>query len=268
MCRWIETRACQLATVRITKSAYAQQAWAAYLHCPTSQFDVIPNGIETELFESRCPRQAKISLGLPDDKLIIGTTARLELEKGVQVFLQAAKILAHSNRQLHFVVTGDGSLSADMRASIEKSGLTDRITMLGHQEDIPTVTAAYDVAVVPSVWNEPFGWVVLEAMAAGKPVIASRVGGIPEIVTHDKSGLLIKPNSATDLIAAIHTLMHDPTRRAAMGERGHERVVRRFGRADMIRRTTALYERLTSHTSHTQMMTNRTPGETVTCGPR
>lgn len=268
MCRWIESRACQLASFRITKSEYARQDWAGYLGCSIDQFQVIANGIEPERFTDTPTVQAKQQLGLPLDQLIIGTTARLETEKGVDVFLQAAKILAQSDDKLHFVITGDGSLAVELQASIDRSNLRERITMLGHRDDIPTVTAAYDIAVIPSVWNEPFGWVVLEAMAAKKPVIASRVGGIPEIVEDRRTGLLIKPNSSTDLIAAIHDLKNAPELRDAMGALGLNRVIDRFSRVEMIRQTTALYEQLCLRTAKPKQNANRMMGETVPCGPQ
>lgn len=265
--RW-EQQSFAAAHVRITKSNFARDDWARYLNRSPEEFTVIPNGIDCRPFDNIEALAARRALGLPHTSLIIGMTARIEPEKGIHVFLEAARLLAEQNEQLHFVITGDGGALNDARCFVNAHRLSSRVTFLGHQENIPLVTSAYDIAIVPSVWNEPFGWTVLEAMAAGKPVVATRVGGIPEIVAQDETGLLVTRSSPTELQIAIQRLVNDADLRRRLGNNGRTQVQHKFSQQKMLEQTYQLYYQLLGDPRRRSLEMRPTSARELTCGTR
>jgi glycosyltransferase involved in cell wall biosynthesis len=126
------------------------------------------------------------------------------------------------------VYCGDGSGLPRLRSHAEERGVT-RFHFLGRRDDIPSLLGSATLAIVPSHWGEAFGLTVVEAMAAGVPVIATRVGGIPELISHQRTGILIPPKSAEALAEAIRELLHDPEKRAQLSAAGREDARSRFG---------------------------------------
>ena len=242
--RRIEQQTFRSAQVRITKSSFARDDWANYLNCSTDSFTVIPNGIDLSPYLDVDPSHARRQLGLPLEQLLVGMTARIEREKGIDVVLEAIRCTPSDFPAMHFVITGDGSELHRAKRMVDAQGLASKVTFLGHQLNIPLVTSAYDIAIVPSVWNEPFGWTVLEGMAAAKPVIASRVGGIPEIVREGETGMLVPPESPNDLLFAIRTLAENANQRQRMGCLGRQRVIQCFNQERMLETTYQLYHDL------------------------
>ena len=174
---------------------------------------------------------------------IVGTVGRLVPGKGHAVLLDAFARLGTlpSPSALHIV--GDGSEQAALRVQAERLGLSGRVRFLGFQTDVPAVMAALDVFVLASTHTEVLPLVVLEAMAAGCAVVATSVGGVPEIVEDGQSGLLVPPGDADALASALSRFVTDPSLRAALGRAAAYRVEQRFTLPAMLTETEGVYRK-------------------------
>lgn len=173
-------------------------------------------------------QQSRASLGLPGDRLIVGIVARLQRWKGVHVFLEAARELLSRRSDLLFVVVGGPHpLEPDYALSLERLarelGLADHVLFCGYQANAPQWMSAMDV-VVNASFGEPFGMVIIEAMALGKAVVATRLGGPTEIITDGVDGLLVAPGSVAELAGAIRRLLDEPGLRTSLGRAAHGRA--------------------------------------------
>jgi len=200
---------------------------------------VVPEGVDPAPFQDRAAGQAlRAELGIEPDQALVGTVGRITPWKGQDVFLRAAARLAGDWPQARFVVVGDcissaaerekdEAFRAHLRDLAEDLGLGARVAFLGHREDIPAVMNALDVFVLPSR-QEPFGLVVLEAMAAGRPVVATRAGGVPEIVRHEREALLVEPDDHEGMASAIARLLEDRELAGRLGRAAAERARTEF----------------------------------------
>ncbi len=180
-------------------------------------------------------------LGAGPADLLIGTVGRLdEPKKGLPVFFAAARILARDLPRVRFAVVGDGPARAAIEACATREGVSHRTVFAGTRRDIGEVMTALDLFVQPSLW-EGFGVTLLEAMAAGRPVVASRVGGMPEVVRDGETGLLVPPGDPVALASACAALLRDRDRAARLGCAGRDRVVAEFGIDRLVGETAALY---------------------------
>ena len=155
-------------------------------------------------------------------------------------FLKAAVRVAPQFPEAHFVIAGDGPLRQELVALAEDLGLRDRVHFLGFRSDASALMGSLDVLVVPSL-TEGSPLVTLEAMAAGVPVVASAVGGIPDQVRHGKEGLLVPPGDTGAMGDAIVALLRDPARARSLGEAGRRRATSEFSHAAMVRRIEDVY---------------------------
>ena len=171
---------------------------------------------------------------------VVLTVARLVEKKGLRYLVEAAAQVPEAV----FVLVGEGPDRANLEARARVCGVADRIVFLGQRDDISELLAACDVFVLPTL-GEGLGLSVLEAMASGKPVVATRIGGIPEAVEGGVSGLLVAPRDATALAAAIRSLLQDQALASWLATAGRERV-ERFGAETMVQKTMDLYEELTA----------------------
>jgi len=174
------------------------------------------------------------------ERPLVGVIARLQPEKGVANFLRAAARVAPLLPHAHFVIAGDGPLRQELVALAEDLLPSDRVHFLGFRSDASALMKSLDVLVVPSL-TEGSPLVTLEAMAAGTPVVASAVGGIPDQVRHDKEGLLVPPGDTGAMGEAILDLLRDPDRARRLGEAGRRRATSEFGHAAMMRRIVDVY---------------------------
>jgi glycosyltransferase involved in cell wall biosynthesis len=174
------------------------------------------------------------------ERPLVGVVARLQPEKGVENFLRAAARVAAKFPEAHFVVAGDGPLRQELVALSEDLGLRERVRFLGFRSDASELMKSLDVLVVPSL-TEGSPLATLEAMAAGVPVVASAVGGIPDQIRHDREGLLVPPGDAAAISDALLTLLRDPARASRLGEAARRRVASRFSHDTMVRRIEDVY---------------------------
>jgi glycosyltransferase involved in cell wall biosynthesis len=168
---------------------------------------------------------------------IVLTVARLDQQKGHTVLFEAIRELP----DVLFVLAGDGPERAVLEAKARELGIDDRVVLLGHRSDIRDLLAACDLFVLPSNY-EALGLAVLEAMAAGRAVVATAVGGIPEAVLNGVTGVLVRPRDPSALASAIRTLLADPVLAHSMGAAGMSRVQQEFSSATMVQRVTRIYE--------------------------
>jgi glycosyltransferase involved in cell wall biosynthesis len=179
---------------------------------------------------------ARRALGLEDNVPIIACTCRATAEKGVDHLLRAFDRLG----QGVLVYAGDGPAFASLQALRDSLPSRERIRLLGYRADREVLLDASDICVVPSVWDEAFGLAALEGMARAKPVVASAVGGIPEIIRHGVTGLLVPPGDDARLAAAIASLLADRAAAARIGSYARDEVEKHFTPESQLSRLTEL----------------------------
>jgi len=179
-----------------------------------------------------------------DEEIVIGVIGRLIPGKGQDVFLEAAAVLGrqHEDKKFRYWIVGDGPERQRLYQKAAALGLSDRVTFWGFQEDIPGLLAATDVVCVPTSprLREGLNLVLLEAGAAGKPVVASRMGPFPEVVVDDETGVLFEPDSPAQLAGTVRRLALDEPLRARLGAAAARRVPKCFS----LSRAIAAYDRL------------------------
>jgi glycosyltransferase involved in cell wall biosynthesis len=207
-------------------------------------FAIIPNGVDLSRFELPAgPCTLRDEYGIPCEEVLLGVVARLEPEKGHKYLIQAMpQVLAQAPRAW-LAIVGEGSLSAELRSQADAlpAGVRDRIIFTGRRDDISALTADLDIAVLPSL-REAQGISILEAMARRKPVIASAVGGVPEVLTDGVEGFLVAPGDVSALADAIAALARSPSLRERMGHAGYRTVRVRFSLEAMVREVQAVYD--------------------------
>ena len=209
---------------------------------PSSMIRIINNGIFTEQFEGIDGAYVREELGSANCPLV-GMVARLVPEKAPQVFVRAAAIIHDKRPDVRFLLAGAGPLEIQLRKLIPELGLQGSFYLLGFMRDISQIQAALDIAVLTSE-QEAQGLVLLEAMAAGKPVIATDVGGIPEVVQAGRTGLLVPAQNPQAVAKAVLSMLDDGKKAQMMGEQGRKVVRERFSQKSMVEQTAALYWQL------------------------
>jgi glycosyltransferase involved in cell wall biosynthesis len=199
-----------------------------------ARIDIVPNGIDVTRYGRRGdPMATRARLGLPADRPIVTYAGRLHPYKGIETLLEAFE-LAVLEAPMHLVIAGraaalDGrDYAAELRALADRLGIGPMITWIEHQGDMPALLSASDVTVVPSLWSEPFGRVVIESMACETPVVASRIGGVPEILDGEFDGWLATPGDAADLASRIRRLAGWRDSDPGLGRRARAHVADRF----------------------------------------
>ena len=201
----------------------------------------IYSGIEFDRFLAPGDRgEVRRSLGLDQTRPIIGIVSKLWEGKGHADLLRALAILGESGYEPQLLVVGEGPLEADLRQLARDLEISARVTFAGFREDIPELIDAVDIVVLPSHF-EGMGRVLLEAMARSKPVVATSVGGIPEIVREEQTGLLVPPHDPPCLAEALERLIRDEALRLEMGERGRARLAECFSSRRMVELTAEVY---------------------------
>lgn len=180
-------------------------------------------------------------LGLPATAPVALCAAYLIAEKGVDDLLRAAQRVVATTPQAHFVIVGDGPLAETLKALAAELGIADRVRFTGLRSDVQNLMGMADVVVVPSVWQEPAGLVAVEAMATERPVVACRVGGLPELVADGETGRVVAPHSPEQLADALNALLGDPAERARLGRAGRARVERLFSMQRWVGDTVSAY---------------------------
>jgi len=208
---------------------------------PAGKFTTIHSGVALERFiNGRVdPTDMKKELGIPANAFVVGTVGRLTAIKGHKYLIAAAQKALLTTPGMIFVFLGDGNLLDVLKAQADEAGIRDNVRFLGWRQDVAGVMSTFDIFVLPSL-NEGMGKVLVEAMAMGKPIIASAVGGIPDLVVHGKNGLLVPGADAEAIAGSIELLCRDPARRKIMGEKGKV-MAADYSAESMIRKIDRLY---------------------------
>jgi glycosyltransferase involved in cell wall biosynthesis len=201
----------------------------------------IPNGIAPKSPDHGSDIRAQ--LGISSTAPVIGCVGNLRPQKALHHLVECASILVREFPDVRVLVVGGGSDEARIRSLVRHRDLLDTVLLLGDRTDVPDILAGLDLAVSTSDW-EGSPLAVMEYMAAGLPVVATRVGGVPDLVTPDVNGLLVEPGDVQGLAREIAGLLRDPKRRAVMGANGRRRQRLEFDINLMLRRLELLYEEL------------------------
>ena len=206
----------------------------------------IYNGVDVERFvalDTQAAVRVRRAWGIPVNAPLLGSVGRLHPQKGQADLLIALARVRERVPAVRLLLVGTGELRADLEAQARSLGLGEAVTFAGLRPDVPEILSALDVFVLPSLW-EGMPNVVLEAMAAALPVVATAVGGTPEAVVDGVTGLLVPPRDPEPLARAIERLLCDPTLGRKMGQAGRARVDRYFSIGQTVRQTQELYETL------------------------
>jgi glycosyltransferase involved in cell wall biosynthesis len=217
---------------------------ATHTGIPEEKLVTIENGVDIHRFAGleSAGRSVRKELGF-DDALVFGVVGRLTPPKDHSTFLKAAALILKKLPKARFLIVGDGPLRKDLEIQAQKTGLGHAVIFTGLRNDVPALLAALDVLVFSSLW-EGLPVALLEGMAAARPIVATTVGGIPDVVLPDKSAFLVAPGDAHALAQACLRLASDSASRHSMGQAGLERVVARYSIGAMIDHTAALYAKL------------------------
>jgi glycosyltransferase involved in cell wall biosynthesis len=180
---------------------------------------------------------------LEKEDLVIGIVSKLWEGKGHITLIEACKVLKQRFKNVKLVIVGEGDLYDELLKSVDKNGLSGSVLFTGFQMDVSEVLSTFDVAVLPSFF-EGMGRVLLEAMAMEKPVVASRVGGIPDLVKHKVNGLLVKPGDVTELANALEQILSDSEISSKMGKEGRKRIQEQFSADIMVQSIDRVYREL------------------------
>ena len=211
---------------------------------PEDKMVVIKNGINFEAFEAEASLDEGIDdLGLDSSGPVIGTLARLHRQKGLPYLFRAAQIIRESIPEASVWVVGGGPLFEDLNRLVEKLGLKETVCLLGERQDIVKILSRFDVFVLPSLW-EGLPYSLLEASALAKPVVATDIPGVREIIKHGETGLLVPVRDSERLAQAVVQLLRERERASRFGQNLKNATRNEFNLSQMLQKTQGLYLKL------------------------
>ena len=208
---------------------------------PEARVTTIPNGIDVERFAVPLDTSSlHRELGIREGALVIGSIGRLMEQKGMEYLLQAFARLSRRGSDMKLVIVGEGELRQDLECLARHLQVSDRVVFTGIRNDIPHLMRLFDVFVLPSLWEgQPI--TIVEAMAAGRAIVATDVGGNAEILHHGEFGVLVSPRDENALADAIDALLSDAARAGGLGKRAASHAERELTSASMVRRYEELF---------------------------
>jgi glycosyltransferase involved in cell wall biosynthesis len=230
----------------ICVSDYNRQCIAALDVLPAARFKRIYNAVDFGRVSQVSPEQRaafRLRYGIPAERVVIVQVSWIIAEKGVGDLLEAARLLIARNKNVHFVLVGEGDEREGFMKLAEKLGVGENVTWTGLIRDpfAEGVYEAADIVCQASRWEEAFGQVISEAMACGKPVIGTRVGGIPEVIDDGISGFLVSRGDVHSLAERIEQLVVDKALRLKMGQAGYSISSSKFNLEENVRQLVELY---------------------------
>lgn len=202
---------------------------------PATRVISIPTGVDLTVFYPRTPDRAlKAQLGIKAECHVLGTVAFLRDYKGIDGLLSAVDMVLKRGREVHCVVVGDGPQRAWLEDFAMRLGIRERVSFVGFREDVHNLLAIFDVFVLNSVTGEGVPQALTQALAMARPVVATNVGCIPEVVRHGETGMLVRPSQPTELAVAITKLLEHETMRTTMGAAGRHAVMQRYSLHGML----------------------------------
>lgn len=226
---------------------------------PAEKTVVIRNGVEPAYLDRAVdPARERMKAGIPPDVPVAGVLANFNPVKGHFYFLDACRLIRLALPSAHFVLSGAGPLQEELEARVRHLGLGECVHFLGHRRDVPEVLSLMDVLVAPSL-SEGFSNTLIEALYLGKAVVATDVGGNPEVVLHGENGLLVPAKDPLAIAKAVLRFLRDPAFAARLGANGRTTVADRFLIGGMLEKTMAVYD---------DLLQRKTAGPSVAAQPR
>jgi len=242
--RWLSDRLTMGLSDHVVSNSRAGQEFAVARGVSPDSVSVVYNGRDPEVYGGVEPSpQSRETLGVPADATLIGTVGRLIERKGIYDVLDAWPAILDAEPDAHFLFVGDGPEFESLRRDTTDRGFDDSITLAGHREDVPEMLALLDVFVFPSHY-EGLPGAVIEAMAAGLPIVATDVDGNGELLTHEETGLLIPPHDAGALARAVTRLLSSRTEARTYGRSARATAREEFTIDRMAEEFQTLYRRL------------------------
>ena len=207
------------------------------------KFVFIYNGIDLRDFNIREENSLKGEFKIPQDSILVGSIGRLVSQKGFGYLLAAARDVLKVIPHAYFLIIGDGPLRDSLQRIVERSGISRNVIFTGYRRDIPRILGSLDIFVLSSL-IEGLPNALMEAMVCARPVIATRVGGIPELISQNENGLLVYPRDSQALCDAIISLLKDRDKARMLGEAAKRLVTEKFGIDNMAKETERLYREM------------------------
>ncbi|MCB9800530.1 MAG: glycosyltransferase [Candidatus Omnitrophica bacterium] len=244
---WLERR-----TARITNCLIALTDICLKEHLELKvgrdeQWSVIPSGVNPESFKvlnSSIVRKRREELDIPSGAFVIGFVGRLEPIKGPVFLIEAAPAILAAVSKAHFLFVGDGSLKSGLEERVQSLDIQQHVTFLGDRQDVSAWMSLMDVVVVPSL-NEGMGRVIVESGLLHRPVVASNVGGIPNLIRHNRTGFMAEPKNIDQIAESVTRILKDSLLAARLGENLYELVSKEFTEDRMVEKMIKLYQSLT-----------------------
>ena len=237
---WLERLTALITDKFIVVSYHDRQKGLDNLIGNEDKYRLIRYGIDYEEFNKK-DGSIRQELGIGASDLLVGMTSCFKPQKSPQDFIRLAYLVNKSVPKVKFILIGDGVLRKKIKRLISKFNLTERVTLTGWRKDISRILSGIDVFVLTSLW-EGLPIVILEAMAASLPVIATYTGGIGEVIVEDKSGFLVPPGDMLKMSERLTVLLKDKNLRAQMGQNARDSLDFNFALTNMIRESKNLYE--------------------------
>ena len=210
----------------------------------TENVKILPNPIDINLFENIDDDSVKKIYGLKG--IVITFLGTLSYQKGITILMKLIPRILKKKKDVHFLIVGDGPLKTLFQTFIKTKNLNNSVTFTGrlHSQWIPKIYAASDIILFPSIWQEPFGRITIEAMAAGKPIIASNVGGIVDVLEDGKFGFLVNPFNLKQWEERIIELIENEDLRLKMGRMGRRVARKKYRKEVIVKKLMKIYEEI------------------------
>jgi glycosyltransferase involved in cell wall biosynthesis len=219
----LERWTARITTAIVTLTPQEKEDHLHFRIAPEERFSTIHSGVDLDRYMAPAANisEMRTILDLPDGSFVVGTVGRLTPIKGHIHLLRAAVDIVAERPDIFFVFVGEGELRDDLQRYATEAGIAENVRFPGWRSDVERLLSVFDIFVFPSL-NEGMGKAIVEALAMGRPVVASNVGGIPDLVISGENGILVRPADDHALFEAIKTLCENPDKRRRLGERGRE----------------------------------------------
>ena len=239
---FVDTLTMPLTTKMIAVSEAVKDYLISWHKVRPDRIRVVYNGIEAHKYSPNVDvEEYKSKFNLNSDMPTVAFIGRLVKVKGIKYFLEAAAVILRGGKRVQFLVVGDGPLKEHLIQRAKNLKIDEDVHFIGFRKDIPQVLSVIDILVVPSLW-EGLPLIVLESMFAGRPIVATKVGGIPEAIKHRETGMLVAPRNSHALAKAILEFLNDPEKRKEMGEKGRQRALKYFNVERMVKEYESIYD--------------------------
>ncbi len=244
--RWLMYKILERFCDRVICLSKTAEAFVRKNGLARARIEVLPNGIDLAVFEPRSTSERhalRATLEIPEGVPLILAVAVLRPPKGIDRLIRALPTICETIDDAQLLIVGDGPERGRLEQLATDIGIRDRVTFTGQRADVPDLMSIADVFVLPTL-DDAQPTVVMEAMASRLPVIASRVGGIPDMIADGVDGLLVPPDDVAALEAAVSSILSDPARQADVAAAGRATVEEKFSLDRQVERLTGLYEEL------------------------